>query len=136
MKERITLDDNLMTAIMKMSGGNPGAVTALAEIASATPTIDPDDAFGAIGPILGLDTHGIYESEIWQLYSDVCDRDVVKVLTLLRGVQLGVLAESDLKRAIRGNNGYGSADVLPITFAECVKGVREICPRFAAGTEF
>lgn len=136
MKERIDINDDLMTAIMKMSGGNPGAVVAMAELARVAPAVDPDDMFGGFGPILGLDTHGIYESEIHQLFKDVCDQDATKVLTLLRGVQLGVLAESDLKRAIRGNHGYGSADLLPITFAECIKGVREICPRFATGTEF
>lgn len=117
MRERITLEDNLMSAIEKMSGGNPGAVTALIELAMAAPTVDPDSAFGAFGPIFGLDTNGIYESRIWVLYKDVCGKDVTKLLTLLRGVQLGVLSQAALNRAIDGDDGYGSASLLPITFA-------------------
>ena len=63
MKERIELTDSFLDMVMKMSEGNPGAVTALMELFTKYEAIDPESAFGGISPILSFDTHGIYGTE-------------------------------------------------------------------------
>lgn len=99
---RIDLMDSMMSAVIKMTGGNPGAMRALMEVCSASPTVDPDCAFGALGPILSLDTMDVYEDRIWMFYRDVCGDNVVEMLGLMRANQLGFLSEARLVRAIDG----------------------------------
>ena len=137
MKERITLEDNALTAIMKLSGGNPGAMNVAMSLFRDGGDIDPDDVFGGLGQLLSLDSHGIYESEIWMLFKDVCDEDLTKVVLLLRSCQLGLLSERDLKRAISGGDrGYGNPELLPKTFPEYLTEVRKICTQFAPGVQY
>lgn len=137
MKERITLDDTFITAAMKLSGGNPGALNVVMSLYQEGGNIDPDDVFGGLGQLLSLDSHGIYESEIWMLYKDVCDQDLTKVVLLLRACQLGALSERDLKKAITGGEcGYGNAALLPKTFPEYLTEVRQICTQFAPGVQY
>lgn len=82
---------------MKMVDGNPGAISALTDLLENTEDVDPQCAFGKLGPLLSLDTHGIYGSDIYVLWSDKCDRDARKTLMLLRSVQLGFLPEFKLQ---------------------------------------
>lgn len=98
--ERIDLTDTMMSALMKLAEGNPGALTAIAEMIKTSPIVDPLAAFGSFGPLLSLDSHGIYGSRIWMLYSDVCQRNAVDALMLLRCVQMGILHENRLSHAI------------------------------------
>ena len=94
---KLELKDNFIDIIYKMSEGNPGALTALIEVFREAPKIDPEDIMGGLGPILQLDTHGIYGSDIYILWNDKCDRDVRKLLLLLRHTQLGFSPENELK---------------------------------------
>jgi len=96
---RINLSDNMITAIVKLSEGNPSAIAALREVSKASPTVDPQAALGGIGVLLSFDTHGIYGASIYILWNDVCKRDARSVLMLLRAVQLGILPEEELKAA-------------------------------------
>lgn len=98
---RIDLMDTGMSAVMKMVDGNPGAMMALIEMMEKYPSIDPQSAFGPLTPVLSLDTHGIYGSEIYILFSDKCGRDVRKMALLLRAVQLGFRSSSWLKALAR-----------------------------------
>jgi hypothetical protein len=95
--ERITLDDNAMSAMVKLADGNPGALRVVMELFTKGPQIDPDAALGGFANLFSLDTHGIYGSHIWQLYKDVCDQNLTRVVGLFRAVQLGFLSERDLK---------------------------------------
>jgi hypothetical protein len=97
---RIQLTDTTMDILIKMSDGNPGALTVLMRTMNEGPAIDPQSMLGAISVILSLDTHDIYGSEIWLLYKDVCGQDLTMMLALLRAVQLGFLPETELKHAI------------------------------------
>lgn len=97
MSERITLEDNKMSAIIKMVDGNPGAMDAVMDLMNKSPEIDPQSAFGELGPLLSLDSHGIYGTDIYILYNDKCGSDARKMLMLLRSVQLGFLPESKLQ---------------------------------------
>lgn len=94
---RIELTDSIMDMVMKMVEGNPGAVSAIMDLMEKSEKIDPQSVWGNIGTILSLDTHEIYGSAIYVLWSDKCNRDARKMCVLLRAVQLGFLPESKLK---------------------------------------
>ncbi|GAG31654.1 unnamed protein product, partial [marine sediment metagenome] len=110
---RISLTDTIQGAMVKMAGGNPGAITVLIKIASESPKIDPQGALGGLGTILLLDTFSIYEERIWMLYKDVCHQDIVKTLACIRGCQLGIVSEQQLNRFIDGKeNTFVPEDLL------------------------
>jgi len=93
---RIQLTDNTMDILIKMSDGNPGALTAMMEIIEKHESIDPQAMMGGLGAIMILDTWKIYGTDIYILYNDKCDKDVRKMLMIMRAVQLGFMPESKL----------------------------------------
>lgn len=97
---RINLMDTTLDMLCKMSEGNPGGLNVLMQLMEKGAAIDPDDFMGGIGAILSLDTHDIYGSRIWVLYKDISGSNLVTMCALLRAVQLGFLAESELTQAI------------------------------------
>lgn len=86
---RIELTDTGMDVIVKMAEGNPGAIQALMEIMSEHDSIDPQALLGPIGAIMSLDTWGIYGTDIYILFSDKCNRNVRRLLMLMRATQMG-----------------------------------------------
>jgi len=127
-RERIELTDSVMDIVVKMSEGNPGAVTVLARMMKEGGSIDPQSFAGGIGAILALDTHGIYGHRIWALYKDVCGENLVSTIAVLRACQLGQLRESDMLHAI-DNRGHG------IDVAALVSTVRSVLPDFGMKDE-
>jgi hypothetical protein len=117
-KTRIEMTDSIMDIYMKMSEGNPGACKALMEMIKLSPTADPDfGRFAEFGPLLALDSQGIYGSRIWMLFKDVCKEQAVYALACLRAVQLGIMGSSVLDHAI-DNRGEG-LDVFATRRAVC-----------------
>lgn len=104
-KERLGLTDTPQSAIIKMGGGNPGALNVLCEIFKESQKIDPQNGLGGFAPILFMDTLKIYESRIWMLYNDVCGCRLDKMLGLLRCVQMGLLADEKIQHAIDNRGG-------------------------------
>lgn len=96
---RITLEDSVMSATIKLSDQNPGAIGAMVEMCKASPVTDPENFAGDVSPLLSLDQHNIYGTDIYVLFSDICEGDPVKALAVLRAVQLGFLEESTLQDA-------------------------------------
>src|SRR3989338_1647639 len=109
-KERLTdLNASVMDIIITMSGGNPGALTACMELMRKGHLVDPDDIFQGLGSIMTLDTMNIWDSRLYMLWSDVCGRDIGKMIDVLRAYQLGQLAgatEAVINYAI-DNRGKG-----------------------------
>lgn len=99
--QRIGLSDTTLSAVQKLSEGNPGAITVLMEIILKGGPIDPQSAFKEWTGLMGLDSHGIYGSDIWVLYKDVCGQDLINLLAVLRAVQMGFLRRADVFSAIR-----------------------------------
>ena len=123
-QDRITdLNCNLKDIIVKLVGGNLGATVACCEIIANVEHIDPDSALGPLGPLLQFDTLRIYEERIYMLFNDVCERNIVKVIALLRAVQLSMLSESVLNHAI-DNRGEG------LNVMEYVSKVKKRLPDF------
>lgn len=120
---RIELDDSPRDMIMKMSDGNPGALSVMMMLLRNEKVIDPMDWAGPIGPLINMDSHGIYGSRIWMLYKDVCEEDLVNIHACLRGVQLGIISEDVLNYAI-DNRGIG------IDVPDILTKVMERLPKF------
>lgn len=98
--ERIKLNDTGLSAAMKMSEGNPGAVIVCAMMLKQGKEIDPDDFMEGLGNLLGMDTLGIYGSRIWMLFKDVCGEDLRVTCAVLRAKQLGYVTAAKLNYAI------------------------------------
>jgi hypothetical protein len=94
---RIQLTDTLMDMIVKMSEGNMGASTALMDIMTKHNEIDPEAVMCGVGAIMLLDTWEIYGSDIYVLWNDKCDRDVRKMLMIMRSCQMGNFSHQKLK---------------------------------------
>ncbi len=72
---KITLEDTNQSAIVKMSEGNPGALTALVGLLQLDKKVAP---FGGLVALLHLDDEGIYGSRIWMGFKDYCGQDAAK----------------------------------------------------------
>lgn len=126
---RLTLNEALGDAIVKMSEGNPGAVNVLMQLYLHGHEIDPDNLLGGPGVIFALDTNDIYGSDIWVLYKDVCDSDLTIVCALLRAIQLGFMAKGELLAAI-ATEGMPDSDRRDAL----IKQVKERLPNFGSGS--
>lgn len=100
---RISMEDTALEIAIKMSGGNPGAMTVLMELLLNNAAIDPDSMLGQFGSIFTLDSLGIYESDIWILYKDICKQNITHTIAVLRAVQLGMLLSSELLAQLKAN---------------------------------
>jgi hypothetical protein len=109
---RIGLNDTLMDVFVKMSDGNPGALTVMSQLYQDVPTIDPMNIMGGLGAIMELDSLGIYGPRIWMLYKDVCGQDVEKTNWMIRAVQLGVISESDINHRIDNHGRDGIDEII------------------------
>jgi hypothetical protein len=88
---------------------------------------DPDHFIGPIGSILSLDSHGIYGTDIYVLFSDICGKDVVKTCAVLRAVQLGLFEESKLQDAC-GRQDYSGREIIDPD--DLLKKVQDRLPNF------
>lgn len=128
---RIGLEDTVQSALIKMSDGNPGALTVLAAMLRDGKRIDPLGFAGGFGAVLSLDTEGVYGSRIWLLFKDVCGESLVRTLAVLRAVQLGLLTSVDLAAALRwaetraGARPFNPADLVALVRARLGQGFDE-----------
>lgn len=126
--QRIELHDSTLTVVSKMCEGNSGAMQILMEMLSPkTNEIDLDNMLGGIGAVLMLDTIGIYGGDIYVLHNDICGRDMVMTIAVIRAVQLGFLDGPTLKNAC-GRKDRSGKDMVPVE--ELYKKVKERLPAF------
>lgn len=93
--QKISVNMTLTEAMTIMSEGNPGAMCVMSSMIEHVPTIDPQCPH----PILAigvLDACGIYGSDIWVLYKDICGESIVNMLAVLRHKQLGLSGREDM----------------------------------------
>lgn len=94
---RIGLHDTVVETLVKMADGNPGALTAMMEIIRDHEDIDPQAFMGGIGAVMLLDTWEIYGSEIYILWNDKCQRNVRKMLMIMRATRMGLFDRDKLR---------------------------------------
>lgn len=125
--ERIKLQDTLSEVIFKMSDGNPGALTAIMALFESNVRVDPDDWMGPLGSIMSLDGYGIYGTDIYILWSDICDKNIVHMIAVLRAAQLGYVSSEVIKDAV-SRQDYSGRELLDID--DLYKKVKERLPDF------
>ncbi len=119
---RLTNADTLQEALAKIVEGNPGAINACLEMIKIAKDVDPDSAFEEWTPVLDFDQHGIYGSQIWILFKDVCGQNAARVLAIFRAVQLGQLNWAAVAAAMNRES--------TLDFESLVSGVRKDLPNF------
>lgn len=127
---KIIMTDSIQNIIVKMSEGNPGATVALMELYTKSDKIDPDAAIGSFAALLSLDSFEIYGTDIYVLWNDICNRNTVDTVAVIRATQLGLLDQSILKRAC-GQQDRSGCDMIPVK--ELYLKVIERLPEFNGG---
>lgn len=97
---RINLDDSLLDSLITMSEGNPGALDVLLRLVTFAKEVDPDSALDGLGPLFALDNLDCYGANIWILYKDLCHEDLVTMMGVLRGIQLGFISDAEVSDAV------------------------------------
>jgi len=92
---KITEQDTVEDAIIKMSEGNPGAISAMAQLLKKT---------GGVAFLTALDNLETYGPRIWMLYKDVCGQDIVKTMGVLAACEENMISEEEYNHAI---DNYG-----------------------------
>jgi len=97
------------------------------ELIIKTDEIDPDVMMGGLGHILLLDTLGIYGTDIYVLYSDICDRNIAKMITVLRAAHFGFISMEVVADAAHRQD-YSGKELIDIE--SLYKQVKERLPNF------
>lgn len=125
--ERITLSDNVVSAITKMVEGNMGAMNVCMSLIKEGEQIDPQNIMGGFGFILDLDREGIYGTDIYVFWNDICNRETSKMMAVLRAVQLGFFSGEVLANACHRQD-YSGRSMVPVD--ELYQKVIERLPKF------
>lgn len=103
------IKDNLTSAVTKLCEGNPGAVNACCQLikegGSVYPYGNPYDY------IIYLDQLGIYGTDIYVLWSDICQRDLEKMIAVLR-IAMRDADKANLLRDACGRQDYSGRKLL------------------------
>jgi len=90
---RINSGMSPMEMVIKMAGGNPGALSVCSKL------LEPDVAKGKV-LLSKLDDMELYESKIWLAYKDVCGSDIEKLRERIS--QLDKTLIKEVSKAARG----------------------------------
>ncbi len=124
---RLTIDMTVMDAVLVMGEENPGAITTLVDLIRVSQICDPYYFAGVLGPMLALDSHGIYGSKIWVLRKDVCNGSLLNMLTLMRCCQMGVIGYDTANEEIsRVENGQRTV----LNFKDLLQRLQTHLPNF------
>ena len=104
---RLTLEDNFMTGVLKMSENNPGSMACLMELSEVGPKMHPSDFMGHIGPMMNLDELGIHSEHIYLLWNDCCNKNTEAMIVFLKGCNFGLYDRRKLLEAININSFRG-----------------------------
>lgn len=99
MENRIKGNMNFIDMLYAMSEGNPGATSVLTQLLSHK----TQNWAGGLGLVLNLDSYGVYGSDIWVLYKDICGEDIDLVCTVLRTFQFGTFSREEIAEILKEN---------------------------------
>lgn len=105
---KLALTDDLMTILIKMSEGNPGAVVCLTDMLKKT------DWYGDISSImmiLNFDSMELYGSKLYMLWSDCCGKDLTQLELVMRNWQMGELPLSAIHANLDKGRGTPFRDL-------------------------
>lgn len=127
MNERITLNDTPMSIIIKLADGNPGALHFLTEILTKSQDINDSSFFTYF---LALDSLGIYGTDAYVLWSDLCGRDTIKAMVVIRAYTLGMV-DGDILRDACSRQDYSGKELIDVD--DLFMKVIEKIPEFKKG---
>lgn len=110
-KTRLTINDSFTDIIIKLSEGNPGAVSVVTEMMRKD---DWDNDAPGFTKILLLDSMGIYGDKIWMLYNDCCDRDLDQMNIVLCNWQMGKLTTQEISLNLSEGRGKPFNNLVPL----------------------
>lgn len=123
----ITSTDSPALIFSKMAKANPGAMNTIIQLYANNKEIDPGNFLGPLGAILQLDKLGIYGTDIYVLASDICNKNISKMIAVLRAVQLGLFDGRILAEALHRQD-YSGCEMVPVD--ELYAKVKERLPMF------
>lgn len=100
---KINLNDTAEDVIVKLSEGNPGALTTLVELVNSY-----KDFFEVVPDYLTIDTMGLYGSQLYMLWNDCCNRNIEKVKQIIKLYREGKITSRDIDERVK-NVGYGKS---------------------------
>lgn len=112
---------------MLLADGNPGAIRCMGELLQITMKSQFYLPFSGVRVLQLLDKYGIYGTDIYVLYNDICDRDCFKVLALLSAVEIGYLHPAVLCEAC-SRQDYSGKNLIDID--NIVRYIRSVFPYF------
>jgi len=121
---KIELTDSTTDIIMKMSEGVIGAVVCITRVLKEGVLIDPDSGFGPFGSLLGADSLGIYGSNLYILWNDLCKQDPKLFIALFRAYQLGFISGPLLQAVSKDRarlNNDNEIDIIDLHNKVCEK---------------
>lgn len=94
-REKLELEDTGLDTLVKMSEGNPGAITAITQLLN--------EGIENYFLILGLDDMNIRGSQIWQVYKYYCEEDVEKFKKVIQDRDADMIQFLNEQNAFEGN---------------------------------
>lgn len=89
---KIDITDSVADIVTKMSEGNPGAMTVVVKLVK-----EMEKDIQVLNIILCLDEHlELYGSRLYQLWNDCCDRDIQKVIQIVRLYMNGDISKKEI----------------------------------------
>lgn len=128
-ESRLKLNQSMLANIIYMAEGNPGALVSLKQLMACT--VDRDASlFQGLDVLIGLDSAGIYGSDVYIFFNDICRKNVIDAMTLIRGMQLGFVDKTVLADACHRQDRSG-ANIITFDFiASTYWKVKKILPNF------
>jgi hypothetical protein len=127
-QNRIKLKDSPQNMIVKLSEGNPGAAVALTTLFKLSEAIDPDSILSGLSSFIALDDMGIYGTDIYVLFNDICNRSTVKTVAVLRAKQLGYIS-GDVIADAASRQDYSGKSMIDVI--DLYNKVKKELPAFA-----
>lgn len=90
---KIDTKDNIQRVIVKLSDGNPGALSVLIQIIKNGNIIDPDSLNTDEMNLFLIDELEIYGPNLWILYKDVCQQNLLSLFSLFRAYELKIITK-------------------------------------------
>lgn len=101
MGTRLNVFGTIQENFIAFAGGNPGALTVLFELSKKV-----GDRIGLF--LLTLDRMGLYESQLYMLWNDCCERNINKVIKILELYEKEIITQKDIDERVK-NVGYGKS---------------------------
>lgn len=113
-------------AIVRLSAGNPGALTVLTHLVENRKSYLGLEPLGAVA---ALDLVG---SRLWVLFKDICGHDLGLTAAVLAAVAWGLTERDDVVTAVDGaESGLRTGGGFGLDPDACLTKVRAIAPGFA-----